>query len=80
MGRRMVWEDDEEQELEFEDGDDCDDACSICYASTRGDDYICDRCDAFLCRSCAVPAIDDHGNMVTLCRECAEEHTYGADS
>lgn len=74
----MVWEDDEEQELESEDS--LIERCNLCFAEIFGEEYVCDRCDALLCPACAVPAIDEESNMVMLCKNCAGEHNYGTDS
>lgn len=85
----MGWQDDEWEQFvdddewgqlaDDEDGDDDDVVsllCDKCNAPTLGESYVCDRCEAMICRSCAVPAIDGQGDMVSLCQGCAGDSHY----
>ena len=89
----MGWQDDEWEQFvddddEWgqltgdEDGDD-DNAvsllCGKCNTPTLGESYVCDRCEAVICKSCAIPAVDDLGDVVAICRECAGDSHYGED-
>lgn len=88
----MTWDESEfygDDEVEFNDSlddelgllseEDDDLICSLCHSEIFGDDYTCEQCGETVCKNCYIPGVDEYGNIIFLCKECAEDSGYGQE-
>jgi hypothetical protein len=47
--------------------------CNICNEILLDHGETCENCAANMCSKCAIPAVDEKGNLIALCPSCSKQ-------